>query len=87
MAALVTRLQGLHVKSLYCCSDLLLTANAKDLNREARNKNISTMWEIDEIRDIQQGTDAYGVSFTDMFEMAFLSDIQSGLHPVSLTPA
>jgi hypothetical protein len=70
MAEFVGRLQTLQVRSLYCCSDLLLTRKAAELNNLAVAAGMATMWEFEEHKTIHNGTDYLGVSFKKMFEEA-----------------
>ena len=70
--AFINRLQGQGVHSLYhlLCSDLWITVQSTNLNNEARQADMATMWEIEEQKLIHNATDAYGVSFVDLFEKA-----------------
>jgi len=73
-------------KSLYCCSDLVLTEKAIDLNDAADAAGMATMWEFDEHRTIHHGKDAKGVSIKDLFEHAAeqVLDILNGSAPDTL---
>ncbi len=66
----IARLEGLGVKSLYCCSDLWLTVNSTELNVEAHAAGMKTMWEIEDQKLVHRADDACGVSFDDMFDKA-----------------
>ena len=66
----IARLEGLGVKSLYCCSDLWLTVNSTELNVEAHAAGMKTMWEIEDQRLVHRADDACGVNFDDMFDKA-----------------
>jgi ABC-type uncharacterized transport system substrate-binding protein len=74
----ISGLQGVH--SLYVCSDLWITVQSTTLNNKARKAGMETMWEIEEQKTIHNATDAYGVSFVDMFEKAaeFVDKILKG---------
>jgi len=74
-------------QSLYCCSDLRLTANAAALSAAADAESMATMWEFEEHKTIHHGKDAKGVDFTDMFEHAaeqVLDILVNGATPDSL---
>jgi ABC-type uncharacterized transport system substrate-binding protein len=59
--------------TLYVCSDLFVTSIAKELADAAKNakpKNIKTMWEFAEHKSKHGGDEAYGVDFADLFKQA-----------------
>jgi putative tryptophan/tyrosine transport system substrate-binding protein len=82
------RTQG--IKSLYVCSDLYLTVNSEELNREAHKPptatKLATMFEFEEHHRVHGADDYYGSDFQEMFTKAanYVNDILDGARPVDL---
>lgn len=70
----VANLKNIGIRSLYVCSDLYLTANAKLLNQQCHAgpaaSKINTMWEFAEHVNKHDGDDFHGLSFQDLFKKA-----------------
>jgi ABC-type uncharacterized transport system substrate-binding protein len=78
--AFIGHLEDQGIQSLFVCSDLYLTAHAKELTKAARKAGMRTMWEFEEHQLAHGGDDYYGVSFKDLVEKAadYVDQILSG---------
>jgi putative ABC transport system substrate-binding protein len=75
------------MKSLFVCSDLFLTVNSTDLNREAhRQPPMATMFEFEEHQQVHGADDYYGSNFKELFEKAanYVDEILDGARPSEL---
>jgi ABC-type uncharacterized transport system substrate-binding protein len=70
IATFITGLKNQGVKSLYVCSDMLITTISTELNNQARAAGMQTMYEFAEHVDDHGGTKSYGVNFKDLLENA-----------------
>ncbi len=66
----ITGLKNQGVKSLYVCSDMLITTISTELNTKARAAGMQTMYEFAEHVDDHGGDLSYGVKFKDLLENA-----------------
>jgi ABC-type uncharacterized transport system substrate-binding protein len=70
IATFITGLKNQGVKSLYVCSDMLITTISTELNNQASAAGMRTMYEFAEHVDDHGGTKSYGVNFKDLLENA-----------------
>jgi len=66
----INGLKGQLVKSLYVCSDLWITVNAKALHQSASAAGMKTMFEFKQLKQNSGGDDYDGDSWQPLFETA-----------------
>ena len=74
------------IKSLYVCSDMLITSVSTRLNAAARTASMKTMFEFSEHVTQHGGNLSYGIKFRSLFEKAaeYVDSILSGTNAGNL---